>query len=54
MKIPGLIWRDLLIASMFVTTLVLFISLPISPTNDSTLGEKFFGSTENLQEKNEE
>ena len=29
----------------------LCISLPISPTNDSTLGERFFGFIENLQER---
>ena len=32
----------------------LFISLPISPTNDSTLGGKFSGFIENLLERNEE
>ena len=34
--------------------MVLCITLPISPTNDSTLGESIFGLIENLQEKNAE
>ena len=54
MKILGLTWNELLIAVMFGTTLALFISLPISQTNDSTLGESIFGLIENLQEKNDE
>jgi len=33
---------------------VLFISLPISQTNDSTLGESIFGRKENLKEVNVE
>ena len=47
-KTHGPIWRDLLLLTLFSTTLVLFISLPISPTNDSTLGERFSGFIENL------
>jgi len=35
------------------TTGVLFIKLPISPTNDSTLGESIFGKNENLEEVRE-
>jgi hypothetical protein len=34
------------------TTTVLFISLPISQTNDNTLGESIFGRLENHQERN--
>jgi len=52
MKIHGCIWRDLLLVMMFWTTMVLFITLPISQTNDSTLGESIFGSIERLKEKN--
>jgi len=54
MKTRGYIWRDLLLLMMFGTTMVLFITLPISPTVDNTLGESIFGLIENLQEKNEE
>ena len=54
MKTRGYIWRDLLLLKMFGTTMVLFITLPISPTVDSTLGESIFGLIENLQEKNDE
>jgi hypothetical protein len=32
----------------------LFITLPISPTNDNTLGESIFGVIGNLQERNAE
>jgi hypothetical protein len=53
MKILGLTWNELLIAVMFGTTLVLFISLPISPTNDNTLGESIFGRLEHHLGKNE-
>jgi len=31
----------------------LFITLPISRTNDNTLGESIFGSLEHQKEKNE-
>ena len=54
MKILGYTWNELLIVMMLGITLVLFISLPISQTNDSTLGESIFGLIENLQEKNDE
>jgi len=39
----GDIWAPFLIGTLFGITTVLFISLPISPTNDSTLGESIFG-----------
>jgi len=54
MKTHGCIWRDLLLLTIFGTTTVLFITLPISPTVDNTLGESIFGRTENRQEKNAE
>ena len=54
MKTHGCIWRDLLLLMMFGTTTVLFITLPISPTVDNTLGESIFGLIENLQERNGE
>ena len=50
----GSIWRNPLLVMMFGTFMVLFISLPISPINDSTLAEKFSGFIENLLERNEE
>lgn len=53
-KTRGPIWRDLLLVMMFGTTMVLFISLPISPTNDSTSEEKSSGFIESLLERNEE
>ena len=53
MKILGLTWNELLIAVMFGTTLVLFNSLPISPTNDNNLGESIFGRLEHRLEKKE-
>ena len=53
MKILGLTWNELLILMMLGTTLVLFISLPISQINDSTLGESIFGRSEHHLEKNE-
>ena len=37
----------------YIYTLVLFILLPISQTNDSTLGESIFGLLENLLERKE-
>jgi len=52
MKIHGYIWRDLLLGMMLGTTLVLSISLPISQTNDNTLGESIFGRLEHQKEKN--
>ena len=54
MKIPGSIVTDLFLVTILTTTMVLFITLPISPTNDNTLGESIFGLIENLQEKNDE
>ncbi len=54
MKIPGYIVTDLFLVTILTTTMVLFITLPISPTNDNTLGESIFGLIENLQEKNDE
>ena len=41
---PWYIVRDLLLVTIFTITSVLCISLPISPTNDSTSGENTFGS----------
>jgi hypothetical protein len=54
MKTHGCTWNVPLIVMMLGTTMVLFITLPISPTVDSTLGESIFGLIENLREKNEE
>ena len=53
MKIRGAIITDILLAMILGTTLVLFITLPISTTNDNTLGESIFGLLENLKEKKE-
>ncbi|BCU93891.1 MAG: hypothetical protein CM15mV3_1770 [Caudoviricetes sp.] len=39
----GDIWAPCLMGVLLGTTGVLFIKLPISPTNDSTLGESIFG-----------
>jgi len=52
-KIPGFIMAKFLTLIIFSTTLVLFITLPISRTNDNTLGESIFGSSELQREKNE-
>ena len=49
---PGPIWNHLLMGALLGTTLVLFISLPISQTNDSTLGESISGLLERLRERN--
>ena len=49
MKILGFTWNELLILMMLVTTMALFITLPISQTNDSTLGESIFGKNESLE-----
>jgi len=54
MRIHGCIWRDLLLPMILVSFMVLCITLPISQTNDNTLGESIFGLIENLQVKNEE
>ena len=51
MKILGSTWNELLIVMMLGTTLVLFIILPISQTNDSTLGESIFGPSEHRRGK---
>jgi len=50
-QIPGTIWSPLLVGAMLGTTMVLFIKLPISRTNDSTLGESIFGKNESLDLK---
>ena len=54
MKIPGYIVTDLFLVTILTTFMVLCITLPISRTNGSTLGESIFGLIENLQEKNAE
>ena len=54
MKIPGSIWSPLLVGVMLGITTVLFIELPISQTNDSTLGESIFGKRENQEGVNVE
>jgi len=46
-QIPGDIWAPCLMGALLGITGVLFISLPISQTNDSTLGESIFGRREN-------
>ena len=48
-KIPGDIWSPLLVGGMLGTFTVLCITLPISRTNDSTLGESIFGKNESLE-----
>jgi len=53
MKIPGFIMAKFLTLLILGSTLVLFITLPISRTNDNTLGENIFGSSELQKEKNE-
>jgi hypothetical protein len=53
MKIPGYIVTDILLVTIFTTFMVLCITLPISQTNDNTLGESIFTSIERLKEKNE-
>ena len=50
----GNIWAPCLMGALLGTTGVLFIKLPISPTNDSTLGESIFGKKENPREVNVE
>ena len=49
--IPGDIWAPALVGAMLGITGVLFITLPISRTNDSTLGESIFGKNESLDLK---
>ena len=46
-RIPGSIWSPLLVGVMLGITTVLFIELPISQTNDNTLGESIFGKKGN-------
>ena len=53
-QILGDTWSPLLMGALLGTTGVLFIKLPISPTNDSTLGESIFGKKENPREVNVE
>ena len=54
MKIPGSIWSPLLVGVMLGITTVLFIELPISQTNDNTLGESIFGKRENQKVESDE
>ena len=49
MTIPGSIWAPALTGALFGITGVLFIVLPISQTNDNTLGESIFGKNESLE-----
>ena len=53
-QILGDIWAPCLMGALLGTTGVLFIKLPISPTNDSTLGESIFGKKENPEVVNGE
>jgi len=48
-QIPGDIWAPALMGALLGITGVLFITLPISRTNDSTLGESIFGKNESLE-----
>jgi hypothetical protein len=43
---------NVLVAMILGTFMVLFISLPISPTANVTLVESIFGRSENQKEKN--
>ena len=52
MKILGTTWNALLVGILLGITTVLFISLPISQTNDATLGENIFGLSGPQKEKN--
>ena len=52
-QILGDIWAPCLMGALLGTTGVLFIKLPISPTNDSTLGESIFGKKENPRVESE-
>jgi hypothetical protein len=45
--------ENLLPVLILGSTLVLFISLPISPTNENTLVENIFGHLEHQKEKKE-
>ena len=53
-QIPGNIMTASLTGVLFGITTVLFIVLPISQTNDSTLGESIFGRRESPEEVNVE
>ena len=53
MKTPGCIMKLLLPVMILGSTLVLFISLPISSTHDVTLVESIFGRLENQRVKKE-
>ena len=48
-QIPGSIWSPLLVGTMLGITGGLFITLPISRSNDNTLGESIFGKNESLE-----
>tara|TARA_R100001443_G_scaffold104300_1_gene112919 strand:+ start:2497 stop:2814 length:318 start_codon:yes stop_codon:yes gene_type:complete len=47
-QILGNIWAPCLMGAMFGTFTALCITLPISRTNDNTLGESIFGKNESL------
>ena len=53
-QIPGDIMAASLTGVLLGITGVLFIVLPISPTNDSTLGESIFGRKGSLKAENAE
>jgi len=53
MRILGTTWNALLVGILFGIITVLFIELPISQTNDATLGESIFGPSEHRKEKSE-
>ena len=48
-QIPGDIWAPALTGALLGITGGLFITLPISRTNDNTLGESIFGKNESLE-----
>lgn len=50
-QIPGTIWSPLLVGAMLGTTMVLFIKLPISRTNDNISDVNTFGKNESLDLK---
>jgi len=52
-KTPGCILKSLLPLTILGITLVLFIKLPISPTTDSTLEERFSGFIESPEGRKE-
>jgi len=53
-QIPGDIWAPCLMGVLLGIFMVLCISLPISRTNDNTLGESIFGKRESPEEVNVE